>query len=356
MQHIYTSYRKIALGTLIVLLMICGFYLLIEVADFFLLVFAGILLAVMFCGLTEWVVRNLHFKRGWALLLVVLLFFGIIITTFWLIAPTVADQISEMRQAIPDALLKVKEWLGKHNWGQKLVQEMPAHTSDLLPKRGTLLSRISTLFSSTLGILADVILVIITALFFSVNPKLYTHGFVKLFPPQSRTRMLDVLAKCYATLKLWLLAMLLSMTIIGVSTAILYTLLGLPLAIALAVLSFFLAFIPTIGAYGAAVPAVLVALTQDPKLALYVILVYGGVQMVETYMITPIIFQRTVKLPPALLLFNQVLFGILLGGLGLLMAAPILAVAMVLIKEIYIKDVLENKAESGNGTILHYKE
>ncbi|MBC5772842.1 AI-2E family transporter [Pontibacter sp. KCTC 32443] len=344
------TYRRVALTTFIVLLIGCGFYLLIEVAEFFLLVFAGILLAVIFCGLTEWIVRKFNFRRGWALLLVVVVVLGAISSIGWFIAPTVIDQLSEMRETIPKALARVREWVAGHSWGRNLVKEIPAQTSDLMPRRGTLLSRISNIFSSTLGVLANIILVIMTALFFSVNPRLYTHGFVKLFAPHYRTRMLDVLAKCYATLKLWLLAMLLSMTIIGVSTAIGYTLLGLPLAITLGVLSFFLAFIPTIGAYGAAVPAALVALTQDPKTALYVILMYIGIQMLETYLITPIIFQRTVKLPPALLLFNQVLFGILLGALGLLLAAPILTVAMVLIRELYIKDVLEQNGV-GKGLI-----
>lgn len=350
MPQKYSSYRRIALTTLMILFIIGVIYLLVEVAEFFLLVFAGILLATIFCGLTELLVSKLNFRRGWALLLVVIVVLGALSSIGWFIAPTVIDQLSEMRETIPKALAKVREWVGEHSWGRNLVREIPDRTSDLFPRRGTLLSRISHIFSSTLGVLANIILVIMTALFFSVNPQLYTHSFVKLFSPHYRTRMFDVLAKCYETLKLWLLAMLLSMTIIGVSTTIGYTLLGLPLAVTLGVLSFFLAFIPTIGAYGAAVPAALVALTQDPKMALYVILMYIGIQMLETYLITPIIFQKTVKLPPALLLFNQVLFGILLGPLGLLLAAPILTVVVVLVKEIYIKDFLEKRSDQTNGT------
>ena len=71
----------------------------------------------------------------------------------------------------------------------------------------------------------------------------------------------------------------------------------------------------------------------------------------ESYIITPIIFQKTVDLPPALLLFFQVLLGILQGGLGLLMAAPLLAILMTVIDELYIKDVLESKKENEIGTI-----
>src|SRR5690606_31072220 len=102
----------------------------------------------------------------------------------------------------------------------------------------------------------------------------------------SRSRIMEVLGKCYSTLKSWLVAMLSAMAIIGVSTAIGYSLIGLPMAFALALIAFFLAFIPNIGPWIAGVPAVLVGLTVSPQMALYVLLVYGGIQLVETYLIT----------------------------------------------------------------------
>ena len=160
---------------------------------------------------------------------------------------------------------------------------------------------------------------------------------------------MEVLGKCYSTLKSWLVGMLAAMAIIGVSSAIGYVLLGLPLAFALAMIAFFLAFIPNVGPWIAGVPAVLVGFTVSPQMALYVVLVYGGIQLVESYMITPIIFQKTVDLPPALLLFFQVLLGILQGGLGLLMAAPLLAVLMVVVNELYVKDVLEKSSVKSAG-------
>ncbi|WP_192811617.1 AI-2E family transporter [Pontibacter sp. BAB1700] len=131
------------------------------------------------------------------------------------------------------------------------------------------------------------------------------------------------------------------MSMIGISTAIGYSLIGLPLAFALAFIAFLFAFVPNIGPWLAGVPAVLVGLMEGGQMALYVILIYGGIQMVESYVLTPIIFKKTVDLPPALLLFFQVLLGLLLGALGLLLAAPILAVLMVIVQELYVKDVLE---------------
>ncbi|OKL40285.1 AI-2E family transporter [Pontibacter flavimaris] len=341
MLNVYLYAKRVAIAALVVLLMGVGFYLLGQHAYFFMLAFSAVLLAVLFCGMTDWLTEKLHLKRGLSLLVAVLFFFGVIIAAFWLIAPTVSEQVQEMRQTIPQALTRVQDWLNQYGWGQKLVEQVPDDMSKAVPNQDALLSKVSGIFSSTLSFLADLLIVIITALFLAVNPTLYTVGLTKLFPVRNRSRVMEVLGKCYATLKSWLVGMLSAMAIIGVSSAIGYSLIGLPLAFALALIAFFLAFIPNVGPWIAGVPAVLVGLTISPQMALYTVLVYGGIQMVESYAITPIIFQKTVAMPPALLLFFQVLLGILQGALGLLLAAPILAVLLVVVNEFYVKDVLE---------------
>ncbi|WP_299705648.1 AI-2E family transporter [uncultured Pontibacter sp.] len=337
MIDFYTFIKRFAAAVLIVLLA----YLLISQGYFFLLVFSGILLAVLFSGMAEWVVKKTGMKRWIALLLSVIFFFGLLVGAFWLLAPTMTEQVGQMREALPKSVEQLRDWLGERGWGERVEKALPEDLKSAIPEQQDLISSIGGAFSTTLGFIADFVIVLITALFLASSPSLYTHGLTKLFPVHKRTRILEVLHKCYDTLRKWLVAMLLAMTMIGVSTAIGYSLIGLPLAFALAFIAFLFAFVPNIGPWLAGVPAVLIGLMEGGQMALYVILIYGAIQMVESYVLTPIIFKRTVDLPPALLLFFQVLLGLLLGALGLLLAAPILAVLMVIVQELYVEDVLE---------------
>ncbi|PRY12777.1 putative PurR-regulated permease PerM [Pontibacter ummariensis] len=389
MMNVYLFAKRVAIAAFVLLLIAAGFYLTGKHLYFLLLVFAGILLAVLFCGMTNWVVEKTGMNRGLSLFLSVIVFFGVIIGAFWLIAPTVADQFRQLGNTIPQSLNKVQDWLNQYGWGSQLLQKVPNDLSvsnlmstaqeatgqgasgqgasgqaasgqgtsgdsfSIFSGQSSIFSKVTGFVSSVFSILIDLLIVIVTALFFAASPKLYTEGFASLFPVRNQDRVMEVLNKLYTILKAWLVAMLISMTIVGVTMAIAYKIIGLPMAYALAVLAFFFEFIPNIGPWLAGIPAVLVGLTQGTQTALIVAVVFFGIQLIESFWLIPIIMKRAVELPPALLLFFQVLLGIVQGTLGLLLAAPLLAVIMVLVRELWIKDVIQAKPLDAGEARIH---
>ncbi|MDQ3776068.1 MAG: AI-2E family transporter [Pseudomonadota bacterium] len=93
----------------------------------------------------------------------------------------------------------------------------------------------------------------------------------------------------------------------------------------------------------------MLAILQSPTRALYVVLLYLGIQTVESYLLTPLMQKRTVSLPPAVTIFVQVLLGVLVGGLGLVLATPLMAAAFVLVRMLYIEDTLSDSIETDSG-------
>jgi predicted PurR-regulated permease PerM len=120
-------------------------------------------------------------------------------------------------------------------------------------------------------------------------------------------------------------------------------LLGAPFAIALALLAGLMEFVPYIGPFVAAVPAVLVGFAESPQLALHVGLLFLGVQMIESYVLAPLIQHKAVHLPPASILFAQVLMGAIVGALGVAVATPLAAAVMVAVSMLYVQDALGDK-------------
>jgi predicted PurR-regulated permease PerM len=130
------------------------------------------------------------------------------------------------------------------------------------------------------------------------------------------------------------------MAVVGVLTAIGLWVAGVPLAFVLGLIAALLSFVPYIGPLAAVIPAALVALAEDPTKVIYVFALYGAVQLLESYLITPLIQERAVSIPPAVLIAAQVIMGVLAGAAGVLMATPLAVVLIVLVQMLYLEDVL----------------
>ncbi len=306
--------------------------LLWQFGTFLLVLFVAILLAVGLNAPADRLARHTPLSYGWSLLIVIVVLLAAVAATSWAVAPDVARQADEVRTRVPELLELAEERLGQYQWGRDLLASNPG-VSDVASSR-RLWTGLAGAFSTTFGAVANLVLILFVGLYLAVEPGLYQRGLLLLVPAGSRERTRALLEECASVLRYWLFGTLISMSVIGVLTFIGLTLLGVPLALILALIAALFAFVPNIGPVLAAVPAVLLSLLDGPQLALYVALLYIGVQTVESYLITPFIQRKAVSLPPALTITTQFLLGIMAGGLGLFVATPLAAVGLTIVRRL----------------------
>ncbi len=315
-----------------------------SVFDVVLLVFAAALLAIFLRGIADLINRYTKISEGLSVLLASFLVLAILAGAIALLAPSVAEQARHLRQELPVSAQKVSNFISQYSWGRTLIDQLP-DTEEVMAKidAASILSRVGGYFSSTLGALGNFFITILLAIYLASEPEFYARGFTKLFPINKRKRVLEVLAGINDTLRWWLIGKVASMIFIGVLTWIGLSILGVPLALTLGLIAGLLSFIPNFGPILSALPAILLAFIESPISAVYVLGLFVGVQVIESNVVTPLIERETVELPPALTIIFQLALGVMIGGLGLVLATPLLAVLMVLVQMVYIQDVLGDR-------------
>lgn len=341
--------QRTAVRLLVILLVLLPVLMFVYAYRVFLLAFGGLLFAVLLRGTAELLSRYTRLKPSLSLVVVIVLMVVIGGTAVWLAAPRVSQQIDELATRIPESVMQLRGWLGQYGWGRRLIQSVTQQFQAML-ERGTILSTTTSSFYWLAWAGTGLIMILFIGLYLSINPDLYRHGLLRSVPARGRGRAGEVLQGIEHVLGRWLLGKSISMTIVGVLTGVGLWALGIPLALTLAIIAALLAFIPNFGPVISALPAVLLGLLQSPMMALYVALLYLGIQLVESYMVTPIVQKWAVSLPPVLLIVFQVFMGVLAGTLGLIFATPLLAVLLVLVEMLYIQDVLGEDVEVAGGS------
>jgi len=327
--------------TLTVLLVLGAIY----VFDVVLLLFGAILVAIFLHGLANILRRRVpRLSEGKSVLLVAFAIVAVLSFGVWLLAPDVADQIKNLREELPMSAQKASAYVSQFNLGKTIIAQLPS-IEEVLEKinLSALLSRVGGFFSTTLGAIANIALMLLLAVYLASEPKTYIRGFTKLFPPDRRKRVREILLEIGETLSWWLVGKGASMLFIGVLTWIGLSFIGVPLALTLGLIAGLFSFVPNFGPILSAVPAILLAFIDSPQKALYVLILFVVVQLIESNLVTPMIERRTVELPPVLTIASQLTLAILIGAVGLILATPILAVVMVLVQTVYIEDVLGDK-------------
>jgi predicted PurR-regulated permease PerM len=306
------------------------------ISEVIIIAFGAIVFATVLRVLTEPVVRVTHWKDRWALMAVVLALTGLMALLFWLFGRQAAHQFAEMREQLPGALDKLREWIGGSQMG-RLALDLFKKSSE-----GSAVGGAGTALGATVGGVANLFLILFAGVYFASNPRLYRNGALRLLPPSRRAQVGHAFDDAGIALRKWLVAQIIVMAAVGIMVGVGLALLGVPLSLSLGLLAGLLEFVPVVGPVVAGIPGVLLGFAKGPEIAFYVLLLYIAVQQIEGNILTPLIQRWAVELPPVIALLSIMAAGLMFGVMGVIFATPMAVVVMAMVQHLYVEDTLEN--------------
>ncbi len=296
-----------------------------------LMMFAAVLVAVLLDAVGRGLRRLLPIGPAAAIILGIILLLTLLLGTLTLLGTQMAVEISELSDKLPRAVHEFERWLklgSIEDWISRNMQEAV--------ESGTMLWGLSGATSIAVGIATGLLLTFAGGVFLALNPRGYRKGALRLLPAHLRPKGEETLGAIGTSLQAWLIGQLVAMVTVGVCISLGLWLLGVSTPIALGVMAGLLEFIPYVGPVLSAVPAIAVAFVDQPTTALWVALLYFGVQQIEGVLLIPLIQRETVDLAPAATLFSIVGFGIVLGPVGIVLAAPLTVFGMVIVRRVWV--------------------
>jgi predicted PurR-regulated permease PerM len=303
-------------------------------SDLVLLLFGAVMFAIVLRAIADPIISHLHAPAPVALLVAFTAVIGVPIATMAVFGPELARQVTTLLQQLPVAFAKIVD---DFQLGQLMLSMTDGASMSGI---GNLVARVFAWSTTFLNVLASIALVLSGGVYLAADPSLYRAGALTLVSPSFRASLADTLDDSADALRRWLRAQLLAMALVGTLTAIGLSLVGVPSAIALGVLTGLANFVPIIGPIAAAVPTLLMASTTDWQTTVAALGVLVVVQQIENNLIVPLVTGRSVSLPPAIGLFAVIAMGLLFGPLGVLYGFPLSIVTTIAIQRLYLRDVL----------------
>lgn len=347
------------------LVFILSFYILWQIRQILLLVFAAVILATALNQLARFLQKWKKIKRSLAVFLSISFLVFIFTIVVLLIVPPFVVEFQQLTNRFPQGINKgiqtLNDWVNQLEYRftgelsqrfldlfriEYLITQIENLINQLTEGIGSFLGGTVGFVGGTVGVFFSFLLVVILSIMLLANPQAYRQAFVRLFPSFYRRRVEYILDRCDVALGGWLFGMLVNMTVIALFSWIGLSILGVRLALAHAVLAGLLNFIPNIGPGLSVIPPMVIALLDDPWKSFWVLIIYILIQQAESSFLTPFMMSQKVSLLPALTLLSQLFFATFFGFLGLFLALPLTVVAQVWLQEILIKDVLDKWEKS----------
>jgi predicted PurR-regulated permease PerM len=332
----------------VLLLLVAALLLFVwRIGALLLLVFIAALVAVYLSALTDAVVRWARVPRPLALTLAIVATLAALSGIAVLVAAPVAQQTADLIAAVPQYLTDIDALIAR--WIQRFPQLVSAGlgagetglVSTSLREGAEFVRRgIIPTATATGLVLIDAVAVMVMAIYLAARPAVYQEGMLALVPPRHRAFARAIVRDIAATLRAWVGAQLLAMVMLAVLTGIGLWLLDVPYWLAFAVFTGVVALVPFFGTlFSTLLPALLVLPGRGLLVALAVASVGVVVHLVEANLVSPLVMQRKVALPPVLTILSVLIAAEVSGLVGMLVAVPALATLVVLVRHILIDRV-----------------
>jgi predicted PurR-regulated permease PerM len=385
-----------------VLALIFGFYVAVRLLwiahPVIFLFFLGVLFGLPLAQGADFFEKR-RIPRGISVAVILTLFLGLLIGGGAMMSPILRAQSKELQERLPEAMDKIDAWLGHRAngvLGMLFNEESPVdstHTiaadtalADTLQGDSAFKAAVTTqtrtthtnevvaggnlrreitkqmsgaqhsflkVLTSTFAVSGGLMLVLFIAAYIAVDPHLYHGGILELVPVRERDRVAVTLARLATTLRRWLVTQLIAMIVIGAVTTIFLFVLHVKAALPLGILAGVSKFIPIVGSIFAAIPAIAMAFVDSPHKALLVAIGYFVIQFMENHLLVPVLMKRGVNLPPAMTLGIQALMAVLFGFLGLLVAVPLLAALLTIVRTMNAEEMREVSTEATSRLLAH---
>lgn len=330
-------------------LLVAAALLLWTATEIVLLAFAGVLLAVFLNTPARFLADKTAVPHGLALGLTVALLLAVLVAGSWIAGPRLVEQARQLGEQLPSSIEQVRNTVSTWPGGAWLVERM-SQGGGVGSSSVNIVSRVTGTAVLLWDGVAKLVFVLYLGLFLATAPRKYRDGVVRLFPAPRRDRAKEAFNRMGRALQGWLLGQLVAMVLVGLLTGIGLAFIGVPLALVLGIIAGLSEFVPIIGTLIGFVPAALLALSQGTTALLWVVALFVVIQQLEGNVIVPLVQRRAVDLPPPLTIAAVFVAGAVFGPLGLLVATPLLAVGLVLVKMLYLRDTLGESVElPGDG-------
>lgn len=333
--------RKVVISTLVVLTVALAFLMLYRFRAALLIIFAGIVLSIAMAPGVNWLHRR-NLPRAFGVIVIYFVLFAVLIGFVILIVPQLIEQINMAIPTIASYYQDVRANLltSPYPLVRELALQLP-NTINLLSNNvapagepGALDTMTQTLtmvgsFTNGLFIIATILLI---GFYWTLEGELALRSLLIAVPSDKREYARKIIEEINTRVGGYVRGQGILAITVGLATLVVYMLIGLPYALAVALLAGVFELVPVIGPTLAAIPAVLVALVSDPLKVLWVIAISALIQFLENNLLAPRIMHRTVGVNPIVTLLAIVAFGSFLGFAGLLLAIPITALIQVMLE------------------------